>query len=269
MAPAPSSTRKRSHCTDQLTMSPRHPRFFEAVLRPLAERHSNGESGSDLAVELYNTIHPWALSEARVRSIGLPAHADRDELLSQVVRLAWEACQRIDWDRVEVWQSFLESKVSRARAEAARADDWLSRRERVRRKSFQTEVAQREQLQGRGLTSVERRAVAHSVAPSSNRVDWTTAVLADRHPSTVADVPDTLTSHQVEDQVEAKLIDDIRGRCLANWLQLVATKNEQLADELSKWSASHDSTERALPARLAYTVEPYTPMLLALLAEAA
>ena len=269
MTSAPEFTRKRLHCPAQLTMSPRHPRFFEAVLRPLADRHSNGEPHCDLAVELYNTIHPWALSEARVRSIGLPGHADRDELVSQVVRLSWEACQRIDWDRVEAWQSYLASKVSRARAEAARSDDWLSRRERVRRKSFQTEVAHREQRQGRGLTSDERGAVARAVAPSSERVDWTTAVLADRHPSTVADVPDTLTAHEVEVQVEEKVIGDIRGRCLADWLQLVATKNEQLADELSQWSASHESTERALPARLAYKVEPYTPMLLALLAEAA
>lgn len=269
MASAPHSTRKRLHGTDQLTMSPRHPRFFEAVLRPLADRHSNGAPGCDLAVELYNTIHPWVLSEARVRSIGLPPHADRDELLSQIVRLSWEACQRIDWDRVEAWQSFLESKVSRARAEAARSDDWLSRRERVRRKTFQTEVAHREQLQGRGLSSVERHAVACAVAPSSERVDWTSAVLADRHPSTVAEVPDTFTSHALEDQVEAKAIGDIRGRCLADWLQLVATKNVQLADELSQWSATHESTERALPARLAYKVEPYTPMLLAMLADAA
>lgn len=269
MATATHSVRKPLHGTDQLTMSPRHPQFFDAVLRPLAERHSNGEPHDDLAVELYNTIHPWALSEARVRSLGLPSHADRDELVSQVVRLSWEACERIDWDRVEVWQSYLASKVSRARAEAARSDDWLSRRERVRRKSFQTEIAQREQRQGRPLTSLERGAVACTVAPSSDRVDWTRAVLADRHPSTVADVPDTFTPHEVEDQVEEKLIGDIRGRCLAAWLQMVASENEQLADELSHWSASHESSERALPARLAYKVEPYTPMLLALLAEAA
>ena len=263
------STRRPWHGTDHLTMSPRHPHFLDAVLRPLADRHSSGEPSCELAAELYHAIHPWALSEARMRSIGLPAHADRDELLSQVLRLSWEACQRIDWSRIEAWQGYLATKVSRARAEAARSDDWLSRRERVRRKSFQTEVAQREQGQGRGLTGVERHAVARAVAPSSDRVDWTRAVLADRHPSTVAEVPDTVTPHELEDQVEAKVIGDIRDRCLADWLQLLAARNAELADELSRWSASHESTERALPARLAYRVEPYTPMLLAMLAEAA
>jgi hypothetical protein len=252
-----------------ITLSPRHPHFFDVVLAPLASRCAAGEDRGALSLELYQTIHPWAVSEARRRAIGLPSHADRDELLSHVLRLSWEACERLDWDRVESWLGFLDSKVSRARAEAARSDDWLSRRERVRRRSFQREVAMREQRQGRSLTSDERDAVAVSVAPGSGRVNWAAAVLAGRHPSTVAEVPDTIDVSGVEDQVEQRTIDEIRGRCVAEWLQLVAAQNGQLADELSCWSASHESAERALPARLAYKVEPYTPMLLAMLAEAA
>lgn len=250
-------------------MSPRDPRFLEVVLAPLASRRAAGDEPEVLSLELYQIIHPWAVSEARRRSIGLPGHADRDELLSHVLRLAWEACERLDWERVDTWLGFLDSKVSRARAEAARSDDWLSRRERVRRRTFQREVAKHEQSHGRSLTSNERDELALAVTPGSCRVDWAEAVLAGRHPSSVADVPDTVDVNGVEDQVEQRTIGDIRGRCLAAWLQLVAAENCQLADELTCWSASHESAERALPARLAYKVEPYTPMLLAMLAEAA
>ncbi|HEY7628083.1 MAG TPA: hypothetical protein VH761_13495, partial [Ilumatobacteraceae bacterium] len=106
----------------------------------MAERWRAGESERDLADELYAQLHPWALAFAGSLSAGLPAHADRNEVLSQVLRLTWDACRRIDWQRYAAWPAFLESKVRRARIEAARNDDWLSRRERVRRRRFQGEV---------------------------------------------------------------------------------------------------------------------------------
>jgi hypothetical protein len=251
------------------TQSPRHPDFVAVVLEPLANRRAAGESDRQLSIDLYNSIHPWALAFAGAQSARLPAHADRNEVLSQVLRLTWDACVRIDWAQYAAWPAYLESKVSRARIEAARCDDWLSRRERVRRRRFQDELARREQLEQRTLTGTEREAVARAVAPSSTRVDWAKTVLDARHPSTVAEVPDIVDSTTVEDQVEGTELGGIRGRCLAKWLDIVATQNEALAAELSRWFALNESGDRELPARLAHRLEPYTPLLLAMLGEAA
>jgi hypothetical protein len=228
-----------------------------------------------LSVELYDVVHPWAVTFAAAQSSGLPAHADRNEVLSQVLRLTWDACTRIDWTRSAEWPAFLDAKVSRARIEAARCDDWLSRRERVRRRRFQGELARREQKEQRTLTAGERRDVATDVAPGTASVDWAQALLNSRHPSTVADVPDSIdgtnNSVTVEDQVEAAELGGIRTRCLTEWMTIVAAENRGLADDLSRWSDQNQSAaaDRGLPARLAHRIEPYTPLLLAMLGDAA
>jgi hypothetical protein len=251
------------------TQSPRHPDFVVVVLGPLARRWLGGESEHDLDVELYNSIHPWALAFAGALSAGLPPHADRNEVLSQVLRLTWDACRRVDWDRYQAWPAYLESKVKHARMEAARSDDWLSRRERVRRRRFQGEVAHREQVEQRSLSDCERQVVATTVAPSSTRVDWAKALLYSRHPSTVAEVPDTVDDVTLEEQVERRHLGGIRGRCLTEWMTMLTTQNESLALELTRWSQLNESGDRVLPARLALRLEPYTPALLAMLGEAA
>lgn len=249
--------------------SPRHPDFVEVVLEPLATRHDAGESDAQLSLELYNTLHTWAVAFAGAQCARLPAHADRNEVLSQVLQLTWRACQRIDWNQYAAWPTYLESKVSRARIEAARSDDWLSRRERVRRRRYQEELAVREQTEQRTLTVAERGAVASAVAPSSARVDWTKALLSSHHPSTVAEVPDVVDTTTVEDQVESRHLDAIRVQCLMEWLRIVGSQNPNLAAELARWAQASDSRDRGLPARLAQRIEPFTPLLLAMLGEAA
>jgi hypothetical protein len=251
------------------TQSPRHPDFVRVVLEPLALRHLAGEPDHDLSIALYNSIHPWAIAFAGSLSAGLPPHADRNEVLSQVLRLTWDACRRVDWTRCAAWPTYLESKVSRARIEAARSDDWLSRGERVRRRQFQGEVARREQIEQRSLTDGERRSVATAVAPSSTRVDWASALLSSRHPSTVADVPDTTDGATLEEQVERRELGGIRVRCVTEWLMMLSAQNESLAAELARWAELNESGDRDLPARLAHRLEPYTPVLLAMLGEAA
>ena len=144
----------------------------------------------------------------------------------------------------------------------------------MRRRRFQGELARREQSEQRSLTDVERYAVANAVAPSSTRVDWAKTLLDSRHPSTVAEVPDTIQGPTdgtvtVEDQVEDRELGGIRGRCLTEWLRIVATKNHQLASDLSRWSELNESSDRELPARLAHRLDPYRPMLLAMLGDAA
>ena len=254
--------------------SPRHPDFTPLVLAPLAQRHFAGEHPQALSVELFASVHPWATSFAASQSRGLPGHADRSEVLSQVLRLTWEACLRIDWDRYDTWPAFLDSKVGHARAEAARCDDWLSRRERARRRRFQAEIARLEQHEQRTLSSNERNDVAGMVAPSSCRTDWTKSLLQARHPSTVADVPDPLQatsddSITTEELVEGTELGRIRTRCLRRWLAIVASDNERLAADLSRWADLDDSSQGDLPSRLAHRVEPYTGLLLAMLGDAA
>ena len=254
--------------------SPRHPSFTAEILEPLARRHAAGETDRALSNELYNLVHPWALSFAAAQSAGLPAHADRNEVLSQVLRLTWDACLRIDWTRAGAWPTFLEAKISRARIEAARCDDWLSRRERVRRRRYQGELARREQVEQRSLTDGERHEVANNVAPSSTRVDWAKTLTDSRHPSTVPEVPDLVQGSTddaitVEDQVERRELGGIRSRCLTEWLVIVAAQNETLATDLSRWSELSESADRDLPVRLAHRLEPYTPLLLAMLGDAA
>ncbi|HEX3089422.1 MAG TPA: hypothetical protein VHQ23_12260 [Ilumatobacteraceae bacterium] len=244
------------------------------MLEPLALRQIAGEADGVLSLELYNLVHPWALAFAAAQSANLPAHADRNEVLSQVLRLTWEACERIDWTRYAAWPTFLETKISRARIEAARCDDWLSRRERVRRRRYQGELARREQIEQRSLTDGERHDVANAVAPSSTRVDWAKTVLDSRHPSTVAQVPDFVQGANddaitIEDQVEGRELGGIRQRCLSEWLTIVATQNEALASDLSRWSELNESADRDLPARLAHRIEPYTNLLLTMLGDAA
>jgi hypothetical protein len=254
------------------SQSPRHPDFPAVVLAPLAERRAAGEPADELSLALYKGLHTWAVAFAGAQCARLPGHADRNEVLSQVLRLTWDACRRIDWDRYEAWPAFLESKVSRARIEAARSDDWLSRRERVRRRHFQDEVARLEQVEQRTLTSGERQAVARAVAPDSTRVGWAKAVLESRHPSTVADVPevtDVVFGTTVEDEVEEQELGRIRASCLAKWLAIVKERNEPLAADVSQWLSVNDFGDRDLPARLAHRLEPYTPLLLAMLGEAA
>lgn len=250
-------------------MSPRHPEFTSAVLRPLAARHGTGESERRLVEELFEIIHQWAASQARAQSAGLPPHADRCEVASHVMRLAWEACVRIDWTRYESWPALLERKVSHARTEAARAEDWLSRRERVYRRRFQRELARREQELGRPLSGAEREEVARAVAPPSTKVDWAETLLAARHPSTVGEVPDAPDDLELDEEVELRIVGRIRAQRLRDWLDVLAAQDPRLVDELSRWTRATDSADRVLPARLARRVEPYAPLLLGMLWEAA
>lgn len=259
---------------DPAIRSPRHPGFTTIVLEPLAGRHFEGEPDHDLSIELFDAVYPWAVSVAAAQSCGLPPNADRNEIASQVLRLTWESCLRIDWTRYGKWPVFLETKVGRARIEAARCDDWLSRRERVRRRRFQGELARREQFEQRSLTGVERRAAAEAIAPSSTRVDWPAVLLESRYPSTDADVPElALTAAgspiSVEDEVEGTELGGVRHRCLTEWLGIVDDRNHDLAADLSRWSHGNESPDRDLPARLAHRLEPYTPLLLAMLGDAA
>lgn len=49
---------------DSATRSPQHPNFTADVLGPLAQRQVTGEADGGLSMELYDIVHPWAVSFA-------------------------------------------------------------------------------------------------------------------------------------------------------------------------------------------------------------
>jgi hypothetical protein len=237
------------------------------VLAPLAARRAAGESHRVLSRELYERhIHRWGLQRGRALCLGLPAHADRHEVVSQALRLAWDACDRIDWDRIVSWPALLETKMAHARIEAARTDDWLSRRERTYRRRYQAGCAALEQAKGRGLRPDERQEAARAATPAGTRIDWGGALLADRHPSSVADYPEVPADLDVATEVEVRLSRDRNAAGLAQWLELVGRQDPVLAGDLRDWSRSHgDGSSASLPARLAKRMWPYRPTLIALI----
>ena len=99
-------------------------------------------------------------------------------------------------------------------------------------------------------------------------MDWAKALLAARHPSTVGDVPDTIDGLDLDEQVEIRVLGEIRARKLGEWLDVLSEHDQRLVDDLREWSAAGESSERALPSRLARRVEPYAPLLLGMLSEA-
>lgn len=262
--PAPHRPTRRAR-----PLTPRSAGFVATVLGPLRARAAAGEPTPVLAQELYEGwVHRWAVGEARAQAGRLPAHADRAEVTSQVLRLAWDACLRIDWDRTETFPAFLERKVGSASAEAARVDDWLSRRERTYRRHYQRAVGELEQTRGRGTTVQERRVLARACAPVSSRVDWERELLAARHPDVVADVPDIEGDDDVAGIVEAELMRIERSRSLGRWLAALSGEDRRLATDLRRWSEHEDERFPCLPARLARRVAPFTPLLAGLLVDA-
>jgi hypothetical protein len=245
---------------------PRHPFFVDAVLQPLADRRAAGESHRALSRELYERhVHRWALQRGHSLCRNLPAHADRHEVVSQALRLAWDACDRIDWARVASWPALLEAKVAHARIEAARSDDWLSRRERMYRRRYQAACDALQQQVGRALRPEERRAAARATSPSGGRVDWGGALVADRHPTTVAEVPEPAADLDVADEVEAALTRDLHRAQLGRWLQLIEGQDPLLADDVRSWIDAHrETTTTSLPGRLLTRLSPYRPTLIAL-----
>ena len=61
----------------------------------------------------------------------------------------------------------------------------------------------------------------------------------------------------------------IRTGCLTDWLAILKDRNEPLAADLAKWLSVNENGDRDLPARLAHRLEPYKPLLLAMLGDAA
>ena len=104
--------------------------------------------------------------------------------------------------------------------------------------------------------------------PSSSRVDWAKALLAARHPSTRR----RRAGHDRRSGPGRRGRDPRArrdpGSQAGEWLDVLSEHDQRLVDDLREWSAAGESSERALPSRLARRVEPYAPLLLGMLSEA-
>ncbi|MFD0639318.1 hypothetical protein ACFQ9X_54800 [Catenulispora yoronensis] len=114
---------------------------------------------------MFTQLWPWALHTAEQLACRLPPGADRDALRGEVLLEVFQATRRVDWDRYRSWPAYLQSRLHNAWSSAARAEDPLSRGQRVARRAL---LAAEEDLchrLGRTPTPGERRGLADALSP--------------------------------------------------------------------------------------------------------
>jgi len=95
----------------------------------------------------------------------LPAHIDRDDLLSAAVVGLIMAAERFDPDRGVTFKTFAEQRIRGTIIDELRSQDWLSRSLRDKFKLLEREFSRLEQALGRDPTSEE---VAHAMGMSQD-----------------------------------------------------------------------------------------------------
>jgi hypothetical protein len=158
--------------TDTNLLSPYLPEFHKEVLEPLIVRAKVGAPRDRLANDLYTALHPWLTRFVARKSRYLPATADLGELESRIHESALLACRSLDWNRTETFAQLLRMRIEGAAIEAARHDDWLSRRHRKMLNVFRAEVDDQEQRLGRNLDDAEKREIAKRLSPDGARINW-------------------------------------------------------------------------------------------------
>ena len=81
-------------------------------------------------------------------------------------------------------------------------------------------------------------------------------------------MPDTIDGLDLDEEVEVRVLAEIRSQKLEEWLGVLSGHDPRLVADLRQWSVAGESSERTLPARLARRVEPYATLLLGMLSEA-
>ena len=244
--------------TDTKLLSPYLPEFYALVLEPLIERSKVGAPQDRLADELYTSIHPWLTRFIARKSRYLPATADLGELESRVHESALLACRSLDWNRTETFTALLRMRIEGAAIEAARHDDWLSRRHRKLLNAFRQEVADTEQNCGRVLIDEEKRAIAKKLSPDGARINWESDLQRQFAPTAWTDAFDNQLSDKLgspEDVCIKSEYEDI----VHEWLDSLPGDVGQVAYE---WAIDHVDGNRGAPRPIMRKLKRYIPELL-------
>ncbi|MGH7748551.1 MAG: hypothetical protein ACREQ5_27900, partial [Candidatus Dormibacteria bacterium] len=225
--------------------SPYHQTFKDDVLSPLAARAWAGEDRQLLVDELHQALRPWTEGLIVRRLAALPAHVDRAETHSQLEETVLLACWAIDFSRWQAWPSLLRRRVQMAPAEAARREDWLTRRQRRYRKLYLARLSMKEQELGRHLAEHERVELAAEIAPASNRVAWSEELVRGLHPQTMGDMPDAPDTTSAGDP-EGLAMREADAEIITTWLRSLPPP---VHEQLLQWLPGGMDHSRPLPHR--------------------
>lgn len=247
--------------TDTKLLSPYLPEFHEMVLEPLKARAEVGADQFRLADDLYVAIHPWLTRFVARKSRFLPATADLGELESRIHESALLACRSLDWNRTETFAPLLRMRIEGASIEAARHDDWLSRRHRKMLNVFRAEVADREQKLGRVLTDAEKRVVAKELSPEGARTDWEADLQRQFAPTGWTEAFDNQMFDPKGSPEDACMQSEYVG-IIHEWLDSLP---EGVGDAAYEWAMEHVDGNRGAPRPIMRKLKRYIPTLMEML----
>ncbi len=239
-------------------VSPYSPEFHEQVMAPLIARSQVGAPQHRLADDLYAVLHPWLTRFIARKSRNLPATADLGEIESRVHEAALLACRSLDWNRTETFGPLLRMRVEGAVVEAARHDDWLSRRHRKMLNVFRTEVDDQEQKCGRNLSDGEKREIARKLSPQGARINWESDLQRQFAPTGWNDAFDN-QMHDPSGSPEDACMNSEYVNIIRDWLDSLPNGIGDLAYE---WAMSHVDGHRGAPRPIMRKLKRYIPELM-------
>ena len=239
-------------------ISPFDPEFKANILEPLAARAKVGAPNDRLANDLYSSLHPWLTRFVARKSRNLPATADLGELESRVHESALLACRSLDWNRIETFAPLLRMRVEGAAIEAARYDDWLSRRHRKMLNVFRAEVDDQEQRLGRNLDEKEKREIARKLSPEGARINWESDLQRQFAPTGWTEAFDNVISDPKGSPEDACMTSEYIA-IIRDWLDSLPNG---LGDAAYDWAMSHVDGHRGAPRPIMRKLKKHIPELL-------
>lgn len=239
-------------------LSPYLPEFKELVLEPLKARAQVGAPQERLANEIYSQLYPWLTRFIARKSRNLPATADLGELESRVHEAALLACRSLDWNRIETFGPLLRIRVEGAVVEAARYDDWLSRRHRKILNAYRAEIDDQEQKLGRNLDDKEKREIARELSPQGARFNWESDLQRQFAPTSWTDAFDNQL-YDPNSSPESACMNKEYQEIVRNWLDSLPEGVGQAAYE---WASAHVDGRRGAPRPIMRKLKRYIPQLM-------
>ncbi|MFN8015646.1 MAG: hypothetical protein U0R17_03415 [Acidimicrobiia bacterium] len=242
-------------------LSPYLPEFHELILEPLMQRAQVGAPQDRLANDLYAAIHPWLTRFIARKSRFLPATADLGELESRVHEAALLACRSLDWNRTETFAPLLRMRIEGAAIEAARHDDWLSRRHRKMLNAFKAEVDSEEQKIGRNLNDQEKREIAKKLSPEGARINWESDLQRQFAPTGWSEAFDNQMKDPHSSPEDACMENEYHA-IVRQWLDSLP---EGVGEAAYEWASTHVDGHRGAPRPIMRKLKKYLPTLMEML----